>query len=53
MGRTKTVDKIKRRYYWPNQFIFGAPNDIITEVVSIGMNNDIITDQGKEFVNQL
>lgn len=22
MGRTKTVDKIKKRYYWPNQFVF-------------------------------
>lgn len=24
MGRTKTVDKIKQRYYWPNQYIFIA-----------------------------
>ena len=22
MGRTKMVDKIKKRYYWPNQFVF-------------------------------
>ena len=22
MGRMKTLDKIKRRYYWPNQYVF-------------------------------
>ena len=22
MGRTKTVEKIESRYYWPNQYIF-------------------------------
>ena len=22
MGRMKTLDKIKSRYYWPNQYVF-------------------------------
>ena len=22
MGRMKTMDKIKSRYYWPNQYVF-------------------------------
>lgn len=30
MGRTKTVDKIKKRYYWPNQYIF-IENQVSTE----------------------
>ena len=30
MGRTKTVLKIKTRYYWPNQYV-----DIVKQVVNM------------------
>ena len=30
MGRTKTIAKIKSRYYWPNQYV-----DIVKQVSSV------------------
>lgn len=34
MGRTKTVDKIKKRYYWPNQYVYITKQVSITIIAS-------------------
>ena len=45
MGRTKTIEKLKMNYYWPNQYIY-VTEQVITKhaLHSVHFNHAVLRD---------